>query len=422
MAAIHARFPNSGIIKRLQVVRHLDAQQFFSQWPDVVRAADDMCDADIQLSTKFREDETQNAFLAFSARLKNMEAVTRANQEHLLVISRRTEHFSPSKPQATVRHLPATASVPRPPTRFIPHGSFPVPTSSEHPIQFPLPPQFLVPKASSVPTSQMPVVGGCAATVTPLQHSVSTAPLVSLPKTPSPPPLRTSAQSSLVTACPTTCVPISVSSADSSLLITVSGDLAQTTTPSSSTTFMPTAGVVSPSTPSRSRPLHHVERPTSIRGPQFMSSQVPEPLIPYVVARTEGQISCVLPLIPQVPGQDQARTSRDLILPPPEAFFALNTPLPPVYPLFHTHNCTWGSVLSLVQQPSLLWPSYAPKNLGEYADITTLWQTWEEGMSIEGVGCMPPLRLIDERWGSCLGQRARWRPQGDPLVSVLPML
>ncbi|KAH9024837.1 hypothetical protein EDB84DRAFT_1273752, partial [Lactarius hengduanensis] len=58
-------------------------------------------------------------------------------------------------------------------------------------------------------------------------------------------------------------------------------------------------------------------------------------------------------------------------------------------------------------------------NLGEYPDIMTLWQTWDEGVLIEGVGCMPPLRLIDERWGSCIGQRARWRPHGDPLARTI---
>ncbi|KAF8258786.1 hypothetical protein EI94DRAFT_1512082, partial [Lactarius quietus] len=86
------------------------------------------------------------------------------------------------------------------------------------------------------------------------------------------------------------------------------------------------------------------------------------------------------------------------------------------YPPFHTHNCIWNSVLSLVQQPLLLWPGYAPKNLGDYPDIKSLWQAWEEGMFVEGVGCTPPLRLIDEKWGSCPGQRTRWRPQRDQLV------
>lgn len=364
MAAIHAQFPKSGIISRMQVVHHIEAQQFFSHWPDVVRTADDTCDADVQLSKKFHEAETRRAFLAISARIKNMEEVTKANQEHLSAISRRTEQFSPSKSQAKVQRLPSTASVP---TRFIPHGSFPTLTHSECPVQFSLPPRSLVPTAPSASTSQMSVIGECAATATPLvQHSVSTASPVSLP----PPSLLSpemSTRSSLITASPT-------------------------------------------------------HMPTSICSPQYTSSRVSESLTPYIVTRAKGQSFCVLPLIPRAPGQDQVRSSRDLVLPPPEAFLALNTPLPHAYPPFHTHNCTWNGVLSLIQQPLLLWPGYAPKNLGEYPDIMSLWLAWEEGMSIEDVGCTPPLRLIDERWGSCEGQRARWRPHGEPLVSVSHML
>lgn len=137
--------------------------------------------------------------------------------------------------------------------------------------------------------------------------------------------------------------------------------------------------------------------------PQFMSGQVMESLTPYVATCAEGRSFCILPLIPCVPGQNQARSSRDLVLPPAEAFSALSIHLPPAYPLFNTHNCTWNSVLSLIKQPLLLWPGYAPKNLGDYPDIKSLRQAWKEGMLIEGVGYTPPLRLIDERWGSCLG-------------------
>jgi hypothetical protein len=154
MAAIHARFPESGI-KRMPVIHHIEAQQFFSQWPDVVRTADDTCDADVQLSTKFHEAETRNAFLALSARLKNMEDVTRANQEHLSAISKCTEQFSPSKPQAKVQHLSTAASVSQPPTHVISQGLFPISTPSEHPMQFSLPPKPLIPTASSVSASQM---------------------------------------------------------------------------------------------------------------------------------------------------------------------------------------------------------------------------------------------------------------------------
>ncbi|KAH9971978.1 hypothetical protein BGW80DRAFT_1173830, partial [Lactifluus volemus] len=83
------------------------------------------------------------------------------------------------------------------------------------------------------------------------------------------------------------------------------------------------------------------------------------------------------------------------------------------YPTFHTQNCTWNSVLSLVQQAPLLWTVYAPKRLGEYADIKSLWQAWEKDMTVEGVGCTPPLWLIDERWGSRRGHRTDWRPRNN---------
>ncbi|KAF8267001.1 hypothetical protein EI94DRAFT_1489235, partial [Lactarius quietus] len=86
------------------------------------------------------------------------------------------------------------------------------------------------------------------------------------------------------------------------------------------------------------------------------------------------------------------------------------------YPPFHTHNCTWNSVLSLVQQPLLLWPGYAPKHLGEYSDIKSLWQAWEEGMFVEGVGCTPPLRLIDEKWGSLNKMASTKGPTGECLT------
>ncbi|KAH9163382.1 hypothetical protein EDB89DRAFT_1912707 [Lactarius sanguifluus] len=188
MATIHARFPNSGVVKHIQIVHHLRAQQFFSQWLDVVRAADGVCDADIQLSTKFHEDDTRNAFLSFSACLNNIEVAAKSTQDEVSVVRQCTNWFSPSKFQAMVQHFPATATDPQ---RFIPHDAFSMATPLEYPVRFPLPPQFLI------PTSQpMAVVGGHAAAATPLQHSVSTT---SAPPVPRTPPLLTSAQNLLAT-------------------------------------------------------------------------------------------------------------------------------------------------------------------------------------------------------------------------------
>ncbi|KAH9000115.1 hypothetical protein EDB92DRAFT_1812540 [Lactarius akahatsu] len=58
MAVINSQFPNTAVIKCIQVVHHLGAQQFFSQWLDAVCAANGVCNVDIQLSNKFCEDNT----------------------------------------------------------------------------------------------------------------------------------------------------------------------------------------------------------------------------------------------------------------------------------------------------------------------------------------------------------------------------
>ena len=103
----------------------------------------------------------------------------------------------------------------------------------------------------------------------------------------------------------------------------VSGQCAASSTPSFS--------AVSPVLPPAPSSPH---MPSSICSPQFMHRQVPDPLTPYVVTCAEGWGVCVLPLIAQVPGCDQARSSHDLILPPPDAFLAPNTLLPIAYPPF----------------------------------------------------------------------------------------
>jgi hypothetical protein len=133
---------------------------------------------------------------------------------------------------------------------------------------------------------------------------------------------------------------------------------------------------------------------TLANGPHLTNS--PQALTPFTITHLKGLIYCVLPLLPSVSGQRQTQSTCDLILPPPEAFSPPNTLISPAYPTFHTQSCTWNSVLSLVEQPPLLWTVYAPKNLGDYADIKSLWQAWEEGMTVEGVGCTPPLWVIDD--------------------------
>lgn len=89
-----------------------------------------------------------------------------------------------------------------------------------------------------------------------------------------------------------------------------------------------------------------------------------------------------------------------------------------VYPVFTTVDCTWQYLLDKVvnPSPSPLWSSYSPGSLGDYADIKSIWQAWDEGEYIKDVGCKPALRLIDARWGNLESQETHkrkypsWRP------------
>jgi hypothetical protein len=145
MAAIHVRFPSSGILRRVHAVRNREAWQFFQQWPDVLCASEDEYSHDVHLSMAFQETGTQNAFLSISARLKNMEEVTKANREHLATITRRTTQFSPSK-QCSSHPPPANhpgSNILPPISRFITPETLSTSTRFDHPVYFPLPPQYV---------------------------------------------------------------------------------------------------------------------------------------------------------------------------------------------------------------------------------------------------------------------------------------
>ncbi|KJA18036.1 hypothetical protein HYPSUDRAFT_117238, partial [Hypholoma sublateritium FD-334 SS-4] len=79
----------------------------------------------------------------------------------------------------------------------------------------------------------------------------------------------------------------------------------------------------------------------------------------------------------------------------------------------------WQHILEKVVHPVAMWEVYAPRNLGEYNDTGDLWQAWDEGSFIEGVGRLPALRLIEARWGTLKnketnkGKYAQWRPPKD---------
>ena len=125
----------------------------------------------------------------------------------------------------------------------------------------------------------------------------------------------------------------------------------------------------------------------------------------------------VLPLsLPAFPGQPPPRTQQDLILPPCSAFASA------IYPPFTTHNCTWQYIFDRITNPSKLWLSYAPGSLGDYPDIKSLWQAWDEGTFVVDVGRTPALRLVDARWGNLKSQETHrgrfpsWRPTNNEKV------
>jgi hypothetical protein len=113
-----------------------------------------------------------------------------------------------------------------------------------------------------------------------------------------------------------------------------------------------------------------------------------------------------------------------MILPEPAAFCDAMSMSVSQYPAFTSRNCSWTSLFAMVKQPSLLWKSWRPESLGNYQNIKLLWQAWDEGTLIEGVGRKPPLRLVDKEWGSqkhqqtSKGRLPSWRPHQNVSVST----
>ncbi|KAF5343380.1 hypothetical protein D9758_015630 [Tetrapyrgos nigripes] len=154
------------------------------------------------------------------------------------------------------------------------------------------------------------------------------------------------------------------------------------------------------------------------------SSPLPSPtnsLLPYNVPISEYISLNVLPLLPpSPPNHDSVHTPLDMILPPPSAFYDDLSKKCDSYPLFSTcgQGFTWKDLLDQVKRPVELWSVYKPKGLGDYSTVEMLWKVWEEGVYVDGVGRCPPLRMIEERWGSLKnkdgqGRHAQWRPKSD---------
>jgi hypothetical protein len=175
-----------------------------------------------------------------------------------------------------------------------------------------------------------------------------------------------------------------------------------------------------PLSPNTQLSIHSAQIVTS-NGSRHPASEFPLPrsniLSPVTISASNHHTYHVLPLSPLTTlDQPLVHTPHDLVLPPASAF------LSSTYPIFTTVDCTWQYLLDRVENPSPLWSSYAPGSLGDYADIKSIWQAWDEGTYIRNVGRKPALRLIDARWGNLESQETHkrkfpsWRPRNDNKV------
>ncbi|KAH9048848.1 hypothetical protein EDB84DRAFT_1261778, partial [Lactarius hengduanensis] len=89
------------------------------------------------------------------------------------------------------------------------------------------------------------------------------------------------------------------------------------------------------------------------------------------------------------------------------------------FPSFDSAHCTWQAIFKMISRPDLLWDCWGPRSLGAYPDTKSLWEAWDEGTSVQGVGRVPPLRLIESEWGhhedqrTGKGKRPAWRPRNN---------
>ena len=317
ISSIQEHFPDSGIIKRLNILSQPDAELFFQQWPTLCKQEEAKNDHLLVLRTEFHKSPTREAFSSFAAQIHGMNQLMESATEKLTVLTRRTEHFSPSK------------RIPQPMCNS---------TTNYHPSL----PRNLNPFPPALPATSI--------------LTLSSPPPMSSQSTTSPPPLQSeSAQIQVITS-------------------------------------------------NRGQPTSGFPKPASSE------------LSPTTISTCNQHIYQVLPLSPSALGQPHVHTSHDLVLPPTSAFWAST------YPVFTTVDCTWQYILDRVVNPSPLWSSYSPGSLGDYADVKSIWQAWDEGEYIKDVGHKPALRLIDARWGNLESQETHkrkyptWRPRNDNKV------
>ena len=88
------------------------------------------------------------------------------------------------------------------------------------------------------------------------------------------------------------------------------------------------------------------------------------------------------------------------IIPPALAFCGpLTLESNAVFPNFPRDSCNWPELMKLIQQPRLVWRCWEFKDLGQWSSLAELWEAWDEGAAIPGIGRCPPIRLVEREWG-----------------------
>lgn len=316
IAAINDAYPSALIVKRLHILHDVsEAQIFLTNWKELLQAEADVQASISTVSQEFHETSTRNAFTRLSAQINDLQKLS-SNMN--VVLSRRTEAFSPSK------HI-----------------------KTSHPSQLPISTPGAGPSSSPM---QLDTLGN-GDNGSPQPSNISSV-VSFIPPTTPPRPL----YGPSLAPCPT------------------------------------------------SSPL----QPHLNRGPK---------IIPVAIQKA-GKIYYVLRLTPPdlSDSHQSVQILHDPILPPPTAFRDSE------FPSFY--NSTWQHIFERVVNPVALWEVYAPKNLGDYNNMGDLWQAWDEGSFVEGVGRLPALRLIEARWGTLKNQEtnkgkyAAWRPHKNDRVSA----
>lgn len=362
LAAIHDMYPNGPLFKRIRgsVLSSQAACQFLTEWPSLRKAQEDALNGVQSISEQFTESATQSAFMALSLENRRM-------QSQLDVLARRTAPLSPSK-HFTSAHARTAACSPS------------VSWSNLY---------SLLPPNPHTPVSDL------TQAVVPSSDPRRPPPLPSL-------------LSTMATQPPAATAPPQFNS-----------EVATHSSPASSSSVT--------ATPLSSPASHLTRLPTPAPGSSVTAAAASSPhqsvsvLIPFCIYHNAVKYT----ILPLSSGPSAPRTNLDLILPPAAAFAQpRDTSNHAQFPLFTLANCNWKSVLSMIKQPAEIWPTWCPKSLGSYSSLQEIWDAWDTGTTVDGVGHKPPLRLIELEWGdrknerTGKGRQQTWRPKHNQKVSA----